>query len=186
MAWPYGPDEDVAESATESKSKWWTVKTYYKKSCEQHEYYVQNDSTGRVVVKDGFRSCEYNVETNDGEFPQFSFTNCPGGSADLDSVDLNSCFGDNIESTELVEMFDGGCWSEIEIEGIDDEAEVERLQELINDEGSYALEEDGEWYLDETEVWVWGPLEVSDEEGNTRIICADADGNMIDFVDEDN
>ena len=67
---------------------------------------------------------------------------------------------------------------------IDDEAEVERLQELINDEGSYALEEDGEWYLDETEVWVWGPLEVSDDAGNTRIICADADGNMTDFKEE--
>jgi hypothetical protein len=186
MAWPYGPDEDVAlaEPATECKSRWWTVKTYYKKSCEQHEYYVQNDGTGRIVVKDGFRSAEYRVETNDGQFPKFDFTNCPGGSADLDSIDLNSCFGDNIESTELVEMFDGGCWLDVEIEGIDDEAEVERLQELVNDQGSYALEEDGEWYLDETEVWVWGPLEVSDEEGNTRIIVADAEGDMTDFKEE--
>jgi hypothetical protein len=40
--------------------------------------------------------------------------------------------------------------------------------------------------LDETEVWVWGPLEVSDDEGNTRIVVADADGNMIDFNEEDN
>jgi hypothetical protein len=48
------------------------------------------------------------------------------------------------------------------------------------------LEDDGDWYLDETEVWVWGPLEVTDDEGNTRIITADNNGNMIDFVDEDN
>ena len=81
-------------------------------------------------------------------------------------------------------MFDGGCWGEVEIEGIDDEAEVERLEELVNEEGAYALEEDEEWYLDETEVWVWGPLEVEDDAGNTRIICADVDGNMIDFKEE--
>lgn len=181
MAWPNGPDEtDVVE---ESKSKWWTVKTYYKKSCEQHEYFVQREGEGKICVKDGFRFAEYNVETNDGKFPQFKFTNCPGGSADLDSVDLNSCFGDNIESTELVEMFDGGCWGDVEIEGIDDESEVERLEELINEEGSYSLEDDGEWYLDETEVWVWGPLEVSDDDGNTRIICADENGNVADFVE---
>lgn len=182
MAWPNGPDE-VTE-ATESKSKWWTVKTYYKKSCEQHEYYVQNNGPGRIKVTDGFRFCEYNVETNDGEFPKFDFTTVPGGNGDCDSVDLNSCFGDNVESTELVEMFDGGCWGDVEIEGIDDEEEVERLEEFIGDEGAYSLEDEGDWYLDETEVWVWGPLEVSDDEGNTRIICADADGNMIDFVEE--
>jgi hypothetical protein len=183
--WPFGPSDTVeSETVTESTSKWFTVKTYYKKSCEQHEHFIQNDGPGRITVKDGFRFAEFNVETNDGEFPKFDFTSCPGGSADLDSVDLFSCFGDNVEQTELVEMFDGGCWFDVEIEGIDDEDEVTRLEELINEEGSYALEDSGDWYLDETECWVWGPLEVTDDQGNTRIICADADGNMIDFVDE--
>ena len=185
MAWPNGPDEVTAEVvATESKSKWWTVKTYYKKSCQEVEQFHNRENDGKITITNGFRWCEYNVETNDGEFPKFSFTNCPGGSADKDSMDLNSPYGDNIETSELVSMDDGGCWYDIEIEGIDDEAEVERLEELIGDEGSYALEDDGEWYLDDTEVWVWGPLEVTDDEGNSRIICADADGNMIDFVEE--
>ena len=186
MTWPNGPDEDIAvvEPATESKSKWWTIKTYYKKSCEQHEHFIQNDGPGRIKVTDGFRFAEYTVETNDGEFPRIEFTTVPGGNGACDSIDLNSCFGDNVAQTELVEMFDGGCWGDIEIEGIDDEDEAERLEELISEEGSYALEDDGDWYLDETEVWVWGPLEISDEEGNTRIVIADADGNMIDFVEE--
>ncbi len=183
--WPFGPADTTEESTVveESKSKWWTVKTYYKKSCEQHEYYVQRSGEGRIKVTDGFRFCTYNVETNDGEFPQFEFTTVPGGNAAKDSIDLNSPYGNNIESSELVEMFDGGCWGDVEIEGIDDEAEVERLQEFISEEGAYALEDDGDWYLDETEVWVWGPLEVSDDEGNTRIVIADEDGNMIDFVE---
>jgi hypothetical protein len=167
---------------------WYTVRTHYKKSCEQHEhFYHRNIDGAKIIVKDGYRSAEFSVETNDDKFPEFNFTNCPGGSADLDSVDLFSCFGDNVEQTELVEMFDGGCWGDIEIEGIDDEDEVERLTDLINEEGSYALEEDGDgdWFLDETECWVWGPIEVEDEDGNVRIICADEDGNMIDFVENE-
>jgi hypothetical protein len=167
---------------------WYTVRTHYKKSCEQHEYFYHRNIDGaKILVKDGYRSCEYSVETNDDEFPQFEFTNCPGGSADKDSIDLNGVCGSNIESTELIEMFDGGCWGDIEIEGLDDEDEVERLTDLINEEGSYALEDDGDgdWYLSDTECWVWGPLEVTDEEGNTRIICADKDGNMIDFVENE-
>lgn len=166
----------------------WTVKTHYKKSCEQHEYFLHRKIKGaRIIVKDGFRSAEFSVETNDDKFPEFNFTNCPGGSADLDSVDLFSSFGDNVEDTELVEMFDGGCWGDIEIEGIEDEDEAERLRELIEEEGAWALEDDGDgdWYLDETECWVWGPIEVTDEAGNVRIIVADEDGNMIDFVEEE-
>jgi hypothetical protein len=160
---------------------WYTVKTYYKKSCEQHEHYVQRNGNGRILVKDGFRFCEFQVETNDDEFPQFEFDCVPGGDGKKDSLDMYSLSGSNIEGSELVEMFDGGCWGDIEIEGIEDEEELERLEEFINEEGAYALEDDGEWYLEDTEVWVWGPIEVTDEDGNTRIICADEDGNMIDF-----
>ena len=164
---------------------WFTVKTYYKKSCEQHEHFYNRNMKGAaIIVKDGFRSAEFSVETDDDEFPQFNFTEVPGGDGKKDSVDLFSCFGDNVEQTELIEMFDGGCWGDIEIEGIDDEDEVERLTDLINEDGSYALEDDGDWYLSDTECWVWGPIEVTDEEGNTRIIIADEDGNVVDFEEE--
>jgi hypothetical protein len=77
-------------------------------------------------------------------------------------------------------MFDGGCWGDIEIEGIDED-EAERLEELINNEGSYALEEEDDWYLSDTDCWVWGPLEVESKDGTSRIICADEDGNVVDF-----
>ena len=168
---------------------WWTIKTYYKKSCEQIEYFRNREIDGaQVIVRDGFRFAEYQIETSDDNFPEFEFTEVPGGDGKKDSLDLNSLYGGNIESTELVEMFDGGCWGDTEVEGIDDEDEVERIQELISEEGSYALEEDGDgdWYLDETEVWVWGPLEVSNEDGTiTRIICADEEGNVVDFKEEE-
>jgi hypothetical protein len=162
---------------------WWKIKTYYKKSVEQVEYFVNRETNGKIIVRDGYRFAEYDVETNDGNPPDIKFTEVPGGNGAVDSIDLNSCFGDNVESTELVEMFDGGCTFDVEFEGINDEEEEERLRELIEEEGSYAVEEDGDgdWYLDETEVWVWGPLEITNEDGYHRIVVADDNGNVVDF-----
>ena len=161
----------------------YTVRTYYKKSCEQHEHYVQREGNGKILVKDGFRSAEFTVETNDDNFPEFEFVEVPGGDGKKDSLDMYNLFGDNIESSELVEMFDGGCWGDIEFEGLTLEQE-EELEEFINDNGAYALEDEGEWYLEDTEVYIWGPIEVTDEAGNVRIIIADEDGNVVDFKDE--
>lgn len=162
----------------------WTIRTHYKKSCEQREFFVQREGDGRIISTEGFRRCEYTIETNDDEFPDIQFTEMPNGDGKKDSLDLNCLGGDNIENTELVEMFDGGCWGDIEIEGLDEDEE-EKVREIIDEEGAYALEDDGNWYLEDTEVWVWGPLEIEDEDGNVRIIIADEDGNVIDFVEEE-
>ena len=165
----------------------WTIRTHYKKSCEQIEYFYNRNIDGaKVIVRDGYRRAEFTIETSDDEFPDIQFTEVPGGDGKKDSVDLFSMYGDNIDSTELVEMFDGGCWGDTEVEGIEDEEEVDRIKELISEEGSYALEDDGDgdWYLSDTECWVWGPLEIEDEDGNVRIIIADEDGNVVDFEED--
>ena len=127
MPWPFGSDDNTTTTTTtdNSKSRWWTVKTYHKKSCEQIEYFVQRDGSGRIKISDGFRWCTYNVETNDGEFPQFEFD-------ENGNLDMNSPNGANIESSELVEMYDGGCWGDVEIEGIDDDEEVDRKSTRLN------------------------------------------------------
>ena len=184
MPWPFGPDDENTATATtgNSKSRWWTVKTYYKKSCEQREFFLQNEGEGKITVTDGFRWCEFNVETNDGEFPQFEFREMPGGDGKRDSLDMYSLYGNNIESCDLVSMDDGGCWGDIEIEGLNEEEE-EKIREFIDEEGAWALEDEGEWYLDETECWVWGPIEITneDDESQTKIIIADEDGNVTEF-----
>ena len=152
--WPFaGPATTENAVTTEIKSKWWKIRTYHKKNCEQQEYFIQREGNGRIKVTDGFRWCEYNVETNDGEFPKFEFTQVPGGNGAFDSLDMNSLYGSNIESSELVSMDDGGCWGGWEIEGVSEEEE-EQLNEFLEENGSWALEDEGEWYLDETEVWV--------------------------------
>jgi hypothetical protein len=162
----------------------WTIRTHYKKSCEQIEYYYNRKIPGaKIIVRDGFRRAEFTIETTDDEFPDIEFNEVPGGDGKRDSLDLFSLIGDNIDSTEMVEMFDGGCWGDIEFEGLTLEKE-EELEEFINENGAYALEDKGDWYLSDTECWVWGPLELEDEEGNVRIIIADEDGNVVDFEEE--
>jgi hypothetical protein len=162
----------------------WTIRTHYKKSCEQREFFYQREGDGKIISTDGFRRCEYTIETTDDEFPDIQFEEMPNGDGKKDSINLNSLMGDNIDNVELVEMFDGGCWGDIEFEGLAEDEE-EKLREFIDEEGLYSLEDEGNWYLSDTEVWVWGPLEVEDENGNVRIIIADADGNVIDFVEEE-
>lgn len=163
----------------------WTVKTYHKKSVEQHEYFLRRSGKGQIKVIDGYRWATFRIETDDDEFPQFEFTEVPGGNGARDSIDLFSCSANNIVGSELIDMFDGGCWGDLEFEDIEEEEE-EQLREFIEEEGAWALEDEGDWFLDETECWVWGPIEVSndDDDSKTRIIIADEEGNVTDFKDE--
>jgi len=39
--------------------------------------------------------------------------------------------------------------------------------------------------LDETEVWVWGPIEITNDDGYHRIIIADEQGTAVDFKEEE-
>jgi hypothetical protein len=164
----------------------WTVKTYYKKSCQEVEHWVQREGDGRITVTNGFRWGEWTVETSDDNPPEFDFVEVPGGDGKRDSINMLDCSYKNIENVELVSMDDGGCWYDVDIEGLDEEAE-EELQEFIDENSVYDLEdrEEDSWYQDETEWWIWGPIEILDESGErVRIIAADADGNVVEFVEE--
>lgn len=163
----------------------WTVSTYHKKSCQEVEHWVRREGEGRLTVTNGFRYGEWTVETSDNNPPEFEFTVVPGGNDNKDSINMLDCEVNNIESVELVEMFDGGCWFDLEFEGLSEEEE-EEVQEFIDENSVYELEDrDDGWYNDETEWWIWGPVEIKNEAGETvRIICADEDGNVIDFVEE--
>ena len=164
----------------------WTVKTYYKKSCQEIEYWFQNEGKGRLTVTNGFRWGEWTVETTDDNLPEFDFVELPGGDGKKDSINMLDCSYGNIENVELVSMDDGGCWYDVEIDGLDEEAE-EALQEFIDENSIYELEDrdDDAWYQDETEWWIWGPIEIQNESGErVRIICADDEGNVVDFKEE--
>ena len=162
----------------------WKVSTYYKKSCEEHEYYVKDGQT--IIRKTGYRGCSFFVETNNDNPPEFEFDFVPGGDGSKDSIDMYNCAYNNIENVELDTMWDG-CWEDIDFpEDMDDE-EQERLMEVIEEHGVYeALEEQEGWSQTDSETWIWGPILIEDEAGNRiKIICADNDGNVIDFKEEE-
>lgn len=163
----------------------WTVKTYHKKNVQEVEHWLQQDGEGRITVTNGFRWSEFTVETSDDEPPEFEFTQVPGGDGARDSINMLDCEYNNIDNVEMVSMEDGGCWYDVEVDGLDEEAE-EEIREFLDENSVYELEErDDSWYNDETEWWIWGPIEISNEAGEVvRIICADADGNVVDYKDE--
>jgi hypothetical protein len=163
----------------------WNVKTYYKKNVQEVEHWVRREGKGRLTVINGFRWGEWEVETTDDNPPEFEFTTVPGGDGKRDSINMLDCEVNNIESVELVSMDDGGCWYETKFEGLTLEEE-EELEEFIDENSVYELEDrDDAWYNDETEWWVWGPIEIKNEAGDiVRLICADADGNVVDFKED--
>jgi len=160
----------------------WTVKTYYKKSIEEREHFTKDGMT--IVRKTGWRSGSWTVTTSDDNLPEFEFGFVPGGDGSKDSINMYDFPGPNIEDVELIETWDG-CWEDYDWPENMDEEEQERLQELIEEEGLYALEDEEGWLSNETEMWIWGPIEIlNDKDETVRIIIADKDGNVTDFKDE--
>ena len=165
----------------------WTVSTHYKKSCQEVENWVQSDGEGKVVVTNGFRWGTWTVETSDDNPPEFEFTEVPGGDGKKDSINMLDCSVNNIEDVELDSMDDGGCWYDVDVIGLDEEQQAE-IEDFLEENSPYELEnrEDDSWYNDDTEWWVWGPIAIKNEAGDTvRIIVADDEGYVVDFKEED-
>ena len=72
---------------------------------------------------------------------------------------MYSYFGDNAEDGAELDMMDDGCYGDWEFpEGMDEE-EQERIIEGW-DEDSYEFMEGDGWVNDETEAWLFGPLNI--------------------------
>ena len=162
----------------------WKVSPLYKKSCEEHEHYTKDGMT--IVRQTGYRGASFYVETSDDNPPEFEFDCVPGGDSRQESIDMYNCEVNNIESVELDSMWDG-CWQEIIYDDEIDEEELRRLVELIEEEGDVydVLENQEGWSQSETQAWIWGPIQIENDAGEVvRVICADADGNVVDYVEE--
>jgi len=135
----------------------WTVSTTEKKSCEEREIWTKDGKT--IVRINGFRWGTFIVETTDDNPPE-GITE-----ANEEGIDMYSHSGDNIDSINLDSMDDG--WlGDYEFCGMDEESK-QAISDAIAEADDYYeyLEEDG-WLLDETEAWLYGPLDITKEENN--------------------
>ncbi len=180
MAWPNGPEAtDKPEEKKELTA--WTVSTYHKKSIEEVEYFSKDGM--KIVHRTGWRSGSWTVYTNDGKPPEFEFDYVPGGTAAKDSIDMNNCCYNNIEEVEMNETWDG-CYDDTEWPDDIDEDEKSAIEETMEEEGYYTAFEENDWWHDDTEMWIWGPILIEGENGFRKIIEADEDGNVSEVEEE--
>jgi hypothetical protein len=130
---------------------WWKVATTEKKSCEEREIWSKDDKT--ITRINGFRWGTFSVETTDD--------NPPDGITEEneDGVDMYNPTGDNIEQIEL-ESMDDGWYGEYEFTGFTEEEQSKIEEELEETDDYYEYLEENEWFHDETEAWLYGPLEI--------------------------
>lgn len=125
----------------------YTLTTLYKKSTEERAYWFKD---GQVIVKiEGYRWGTFTKECD--ERPDI----------DLDNEDGIEVYSDE---WELVDMLDG-CWGEWEWPANMPEKECSRLEALWDEEYYEGLEGEG-WIQNETEVWLYGPLLLKNEDSN--------------------
>jgi hypothetical protein len=129
---------------------WWKVSTTEKKSCEEREIWTKDGKT--IVRINGFRWGTFNVETSDDLVPEGL------DAANPDGVDMYSYWGDNVTECDLDTM-DDGWYGDYKFEGIGDD-EQEELKEAMEDDYYDYLEANG-WSNNETEAWLFGPLEIN-------------------------
>lgn len=112
----------------------WKVTPTWKKSVIERQHWSKPGVAGHITHEIGWRWGEFVVTTEDDEPPELEA-----------GVDIYSCGYDS----ELVETTDG-CWEETDIDLADDE-EVEKIQEFLDENSIFDLEEEG-WNMDECEM----------------------------------
>ena len=123
----------------------WKLSTLQKKSCTQIEFWTKDGKTAQHEI--GWRWCwaKYDEKPNLSEYD-------PDEGIELYAL------GDVTDMEQ-----DDGCWEEWTWPEDMDEEEIERLEELYEEEYDDGLMEEG-WQLDDTEYWVSGPLELEEVE----------------------
>lgn len=112
----------------------WKVTPNWKKSCIERQYFTKGDKT--IVQEIGWRWGEFFIATDDDETPELE-----------EGVDIFSC------DYELQDWStDDGCWEEYEYTGFTEE-EQEEMQEWLEENSAYELEEDG-WTPVEGEMFI--------------------------------
>ena len=125
----------------------YTVSTIEKKSVEEHLLWQKGDYVIRIIT--GFRWGTYYV--NSEEEPELNIDH------QFNGVNMN-----DVDDSEM-EYLDDGWMQQIEFPDDMDETEKERLEILWDEESFEGFEREG-WNNYDTEVWFFGPLEITHDD----------------------
>ena len=122
----------------------WRITNAEKKNAVERQFWTKD---GVTVIKDeGFRWGTWECESD--EQPD---------------IDLDNPDGYEVLSTEYdweMDSMDDGSWVDWEWPDDVDQEERERVEELWSEEWYEGMESDG-WVNDETEHWIYGPIELT-------------------------
>jgi hypothetical protein len=123
----------------------WKLSTQFKKSCRQIEYFKKGDLVAEREI--GWRWCwaRYNTKPDLSNYDP-----------EKDEIELYS-IGDVVDMEQ-----DDGCWDDWSWPEDFDVDEIERLEDIFNEEGEEGLENE-DWVLDDTEYWVSGTMDIEQE-----------------------
>ncbi len=129
----------------------WKISTLEKKSCEEREIWIKDGE--QIVRVNGFRWGTFTVETTDDNPPEGITADNPDG------IDMYSYSGENAPDGAELDSMDDGWLGDWEFPDDMDEDEQQRIMDGY-DEDAYEFMENEGWYNDETEAWLFGPLEI--------------------------
>ena len=129
----------------------WKVSTLQKKSCEEREIWSKGNKS--IIRINGFRWGTFTLETTDD--------NPPDGITEenKEGINIYDYTSSNFKSIALDSMDDGWLGDCELSDNIDEDEQAELLEGMEDDYYEY-LETNG-WVNDETEVWLFGPLEIT-------------------------
>ena len=130
----------------------WKVSTLQKKSCEEREIWSKGNKS--IIRINGFRWGTFTLETTDDNPPDGITTE------NDDGINMYDHSGDNIEQIELDSM-DDGWYGDYEYDGFEDDELQAFTKELEEADDYYEFLEENDWYNDETEAGLSGPLEIT-------------------------
>lgn len=121
----------------------WRIRNYHKKNAVERQFWTRD---GVEIIRDeGFRWGEWTCESD--ERPDIDLANPDG--YELMSTDYD---------WEMQDM-DDGCWAEWHWPEDMAEEERERIEAIWDEHWYEGMEADG-WINDDTEHWIYGPIEL--------------------------
>lgn len=163
--------------------KFWSVKPLLTKQSEEVTDYFHPDHEGLITTTDTYTRCVFHIQTNDDQPPRFAFKR--SGSRFV--IDGLNCRANNIIDSEVIGLFASCESTESFPSSLDDEL-IESIELVAADSGIYEALEMFGWIIDETRVFVWGPLVIENVEGDDdfrMVVAADEYGNCCQLSESD-